>query len=162
MEFDAADLVVYYNQMNSADSPYVLDSSLGHLASRFSKAVLKRIADALQHGDYNVTSEQWSVLVHVWTSEGQTQRMLGSKLIKDKTNIARLVSSLESLGYILRSPGAVDGREKRIFLTDYGKTSMQGMTAIVQSILDETAAEIDDHELEICKNVLRRAYLNLK
>ena len=145
-----------------SDSPYVLEHSLGHLATRFSKAVLRRIADALRQGGYPVTSEQWTVLVHVWAVEGQTQRALGEKLLKEKTNVARLVSSLEGLGYLTRGPGESDGREKRIFLTEQGRTAMQGMTGVVQAILDASAAGIDARELETCKRVLRLASLNLK
>jgi len=148
--------------MNQTDSPYVLENSIGHLATRFSKAILGRLAEALRQGGHPVTSEQWSVLVHVWTREGQTQRMLGEKLFKDKTNIARLVSSLESLGYVSRAPGSSDGREKIIFLTSRGRAAMQGMTCLVQSILDEAAAGIDAQELDTCKRVLRLAYRNVK
>lgn len=148
--------------MSVPQAPYVLEESLGHLASRFSKRVLGRIAQALGQGGYPVTSEQWSLLVHVWSERGQTQGQLAKRLLKDKTNLARLAGSLEELGYIRRVQGEADGREKRLFLTERGELAMDGMTAIVGDVLADCLAGVSPADLEACKRVLRAAHGNLK
>lgn len=147
--------------MYASTSHYLLKDSLGHLATQFSKAALKRINHELQAGGYPITSEQWTALVHIWNQNGMTQQELGERIFKDKTNIARLAASLERQGYIRRQPGQTDRREKILQLTELGCEAMPGIAALVQGVLDEACAGIDGHELSLCKRVLQRARANL-
>lgn len=147
--------------MHPSTSHYLLKDSLGHLATQFSKATLRRINQDLQAGGYPITSEQWTALVHIWNQGGLTQQELGERLMKDKTNIARLAASLERLGYITRQPGQTDRREKTLRLTQLGQQAMPGIAALVQRVLTDAYAGIDEHELALCRRVLARARQNL-
>ena len=147
--------------MHPSTSHYLLKDSLGHLATQFSKATLRRINQDLQAGGYPITSEQWTALVHIWNQGGLTQQELGERLMKDKTNIARLAASLERLGYITRQPGQTDRREKTLRLTQLGQQAMPGIAALVQRVLADAYAGIDEHELALCRRVLVRARQNL-
>lgn len=147
--------------MHPSTSHYLLKDSLGHLATQFSKATLRRINQDLQAGGYPITSEQWTALVHIWNQGGLTQQELGERLLKDKTNIARLAASLERLGYIARQPGQTDRREKTLRLTQLGQQAMPGIAALVQRVLTDAYAGIDEHELALCRRVLARARQNL-
>jgi len=147
--------------MHPSSSHYLLKDSLGHLATQFSKAVLKRINQDLQVAGHPVTSEQWTALVHIWNQGGLTQQELGERLFKDKTNIARLSASLERQGYIRRETGKVDRREKTLRLTELGQAAMPGIAALVQHVLSNAYAGIDEHELALCRRVLERARQNL-
>lgn len=147
--------------MHPSTSHYLLKDSLGHLATQFSKATLRRINQDLQAGGYPITSEQWTALVHIWNQGGLTQQELGERLLKDKTNIARLAASLERLGYIQRQPGQADRREKTLRLTQLGQEAMPGIAALVQRVLADAYTGIDEHELALCRRVLARARQNL-
>jgi len=147
--------------MHPSTSHYLLKDSLGHLATQFSKATLKRINQDLQAGGYPITSEQWTALVHIWNQGGLTQQELGERLLKDKTNIARLAASLERLDYITRQPGQTDRRERTLRLTQLGQQAMPGIAALVQRVLADAYAGIDEHELALCRRVLARARQNL-
>ena len=141
---------------------YSLDDSLGHLASNASRAVLKRINQELARGGFPITSEQFSVIVHVWDKNGRPQYLLAERLFKDKTTMTRLVAGLESLGLIQRHPGHKDGREKNVFLTDEGKKMMSQVGDLVLEILENAQKGIDKHDLKVCKDVLRRFHKNLQ
>jgi len=147
--------------MNATTSHYLLKDSLGHLATQFSKAVLRRINQDLQVGGYPITGEQWTALVHIWNQGGLTQQELGERLFKDKTNITRLLASLERQGYIRREPGQTDRREKTLSLTPLGQEAMPGIAALVQRVLKDACAGIDEHELSLCRRVLLGARQNL-
>lgn len=147
--------------MHPSTSHYLLKDSLGHLATQFSKAALKRINQDLQAAGHPITSEQWTALVHIWNQGGLTQQELGERLLKDKTNIARLAASLERLGYIHRQPGQTDRREKTLRLTQLGQEAMPGIASLVQRMLADAYAGIDEHELALCRRVLARARQNL-
>jgi len=147
--------------MHDATHPYQLKDSLGHLATQFSKAVLRRINQVLQQDGHAITGEQWTALVQIWNAEGQTQQQLGERLLKDKTTVARLLSSLEAAGYIERRPGAADRREKTIHLAASGRAAMPRVVALVQEVLNEAGKGIAPDDMETCRRVLLRARLNL-
>jgi DNA-binding MarR family transcriptional regulator len=147
--------------MDSKKSKYMLDESLGHLASNASRVVLKRINHELARRGFPVTSEQFSVIVHVWDRDGQPQYMLTEKLFKDKTTMARLVASLEALGLVDRMPGERDAREKKVFLTKKGRDMMPKIVRVITEILDDGQEGISPEDLKVCKDVLRRFHKNL-
>lgn len=144
-----------------AMTEYKLDKSLGHLASRFSRMVLRRFNAVLQQNAMPITSEQYSLLVQLWDSNGLPQGMLAEKTAKDKTTMARLAAGLEERGLIVRLPSPSDARERLLYLTDRGKELMDRATALARGILEEAQRGIDAAELESCRDVLRRACANL-
>jgi len=101
------------------------------------------------------------VLVHVCSHNGQSQQVLAEKLFKDKTTIARLVASVESLGLVGRKGGRRDNREKIVFLTERGKQVTNRVTALVQRLLTEAGRGISEEDMKVCKDVLRRAHKNI-
>jgi DNA-binding MarR family transcriptional regulator len=146
------------------DSPTnnVLEKSLGHLTARFTRVMLRRINAALvQHG-FPLTSDQYSFLVQLWDRNGLPQGVLADKIAKEKTTMARLAAGLEAQGLIARLPSPGDARERLVFLTDKGKKMMDEATGLVREILSEAQEGIDEAELEVCRDVLRRAFINLQ
>ncbi len=147
--------------MRKKPSKYSLDESLGYLTSNASRAVLKRINQELLRKNFPVTSDQFLVLVHLWDQGAQPQYALVEKLFKDKTQVARLVASLESLGLVTRLTGARDARQRIVFLTKKGSEMMAEIATLVQDILALAQRGIEESDLIICKKVLRRFHANL-
>ncbi len=140
---------------------YKLDKSLGHLASRFSRLVLRRFNAVLVQNGVPITSEQYSLLVQLWECNGLAQGMLAGKTAKDKTTMARLAAGLEERGLIVRLPSPNDARERLLYLTDWGKEVMDRATRLARGILEEAQQGIGAGDLEVCRDVLRRACGNL-
>jgi len=147
--------------MRKTKKRYSFEESLGHLTSQASRMILKRINQELQRQGYPITSDQFSTLVHVWNQNGQPQYALVERLNKDKTTIARVFAGLESLGLIVRMPGANDAREKNVFLTEAGSKMMNEVTQLVQELLERATVGLEEPDIEVCKSVLRRFYANL-
>ena len=147
--------------MKPSDNGYRLDKSLGHLSARFSRVLLRRINAGLLQREIPITAEQYSFLVQLWEQKGLPQGVLAEKSAKDKTTMARLAAGLETRGLIVRLPSPGDARERLLHLSDNGKQLMDRATSLVQEILREAQQGIDESQLEICRDVLRRACLNL-
>ncbi|WP_460596160.1 MarR family winged helix-turn-helix transcriptional regulator [Geomonas sp. Red276] len=156
-----SNLVVYSNYMKTADHRYHLHTSLGHLASRFSRAVVRRLNCELVRHQLPITPEQYLLLGQLWDSNGLPQGALAEKTAKDKTTMARLAAGLEERGLIVRLPSPGDARERLLYLTDAGKDLMDQATALAKGIVEEAQQGISEEELELCRDVLRRAYANL-
>jgi DNA-binding MarR family transcriptional regulator len=148
--------------MKRPPTTYSLDKSLGHLASRFSRVILRRVNAALSEHGLPITADQYSFLVQLWEQNGLPQGVLADKTAKDKTTMARLAAGLESRGLIVRLPSADDARERLVFLTDRGKELMDKATVLARGILAEAQQGIGAAQLEQCLDVLRRACANLQ
>lgn len=148
--------------MTRSPTGYSLEKSLGHLATRFSRLILRRISAAFARHDFPITSDQYAFLVQLWARDGLPQGVLAEKTARDKTTMARLAAGLEELGLIVRQPGPADARERLIFLSERGKTLMDEATGLVREILVEAQRGIAEEELAVCRDVLRRACLNLQ
>lgn len=70
---------------------------------------------------YNLAPEQNLIMMLLWEQEGLTQNQLVDYLNKDKTNIARMASSLEKKGFIRRVHCTNDRRSVRLYLTEAGQ-----------------------------------------
>lgn len=147
--------------MKKQAQKYSLDDSLGNLATRLSRAILKQLNLELQRKGYKMTSEQWTLLVLIWNQSGQSQQALADALYKDKTTMARLTASVESLGLIARRTGEKDGREKAVHLTAKGKKIMDSVTSLAQGVLNIAGRGISESDMVICKDVLRRVHKNI-
>lgn len=140
---------------------YSLDDSLGNLATLYSRAALRRLAQEFPKQGVSITAEQWLVLVQIWHENGLPQCTIAEKLSKDRAAFTRLVHELELRGFAVRVPGPTDGREKLLWLTEEGKRVMEQATLCAQGVLEQAQQGISDEELKVCKSVLRRARGNL-
>jgi len=141
---------------------YAIDKSLGHLATRFSRVLLRQIDAAFAQNGLPITAQQYSFLIQLWNRNGLPQGVLAEKTARDKTTMARLAAGLESAGLIVRLPSPADSRERLVFLTDQGKELMDRATMLTRGFVAKAQEGINDEHLEICRDVLRQAFLNLQ
>ena len=73
----------------------LIDSSIGYLVGRTSRAIVKRLTKKFQDFGYDISYEQWSILIHLYRKDGRTQQDLARTAVKDKAAITRLINGLE-------------------------------------------------------------------
>lgn len=89
--------------------------------------LLKELFLLLDDGDRRLLSQfdlsvsRYYILVHLGDRPGISSRRLSDLMICDKSNITRLVKSLEADGLVRKVPHESDGRMYRLFLTDSGE-----------------------------------------
>ncbi|MFF2481717.1 MarR family winged helix-turn-helix transcriptional regulator [Paenibacillus sp. NPDC058071] len=69
---------------------------------------------------FEITIDQWEILVVLWEKEGITQKELAERLHKDPTNVARMLFKLEKKSFIYRVVHETDRRSLRVYLTPKG------------------------------------------
>jgi DNA-binding MarR family transcriptional regulator len=148
--------------MSKHPTPYSFETSLGRLATRFSRVILRRLNADLATRGLGITAEHYSLLVQLWENNGLSQGALAEKSAKDKTTMARLAAVLESRGLIERRPSPNDGRERLLFLSATGRDVMDRATELARELLDVAQRGISAEELDLCRDVLRRACANLQ
>jgi DNA-binding MarR family transcriptional regulator len=143
------------------DVPYQLQDSLGYLVHRVSLAMAGRLNRNFAAAGFDVTAEQWKVLVRLWDAEGATHGELSERIGKNKASVTRLVDGLERRGLVKRAAGRTDRRCKRVLLTAAGRSLREGLMAEVHRTLAEASTGIRPEHLAACKDVLRHVLDNL-
>lgn len=132
------------------------------ITGQASTAIARRLQKKFNHATLNLTIEQWSVLYHLWKTDGISQQDLCNATFRDKPSITRLVDNLERLELVKRVPSEKDRRVNHIFLTEYGRSLRDKSMSIAEETLNEALVGVPADKIEICKHVLQIVYNNLK
>ncbi len=138
----------------------VIDTSIAYLVGRTSRAIIKRLTKKFADAGFDVSYEQWSILVHLYRKDGQTQQELSNVSVKDKAAITRLLNVLEKKNIVLRVPDRFDKRSKLVYLTHKAKSFRDDLIAMVMEMLVEAEQGISHEEMEQCKSTLNKIFTN--
>ena len=139
-----------------------IEDPLGKLVNLSGRLLASRLQQNFRLSGYDITAEQWRMLICLWIEDGQTQQQLSEKTGKDKSSITRLITNLEKRNILVRIPNHADGRSKLIYLTRKGIDYQEALAPIVQNTLKEAQENIPDEETDLCKSVLKKIIQNLR
>lgn len=142
--------------------PYILEKSIGYAMGRATRALGSLVNHNFAAAGYDVTCEQWSVLVHLVKKNGQSQQDLASFTCKDKTSITRLIDNMENHNLVVRIPDKDDKRQKLIYLSKKGRDLYDKLIVIIEQTLQTARRNINLKDIETCKKVLHQIYENSK
>ncbi|MBU8850315.1 MAG: MarR family transcriptional regulator [Desulfobacterales bacterium] len=138
----------------------IIDSSIAYLVGRTSRSIIKRLTKKFSDAGFDVSYEQWSILVHLYRKDGQTQQELANIAVKDKAAITRLLNVLEKKNIVLRIPDRNDKRSKLVYLTNKAKDFKPDLIAVVEELLEEAEQGISLEEMAQCKTTLNKIFSN--
>ncbi|HEY2494505.1 MAG TPA: MarR family transcriptional regulator [Paenibacillus sp.] len=111
---------------------------------------------------FDITVDQWEILVILWEKEGITQKELAERLFKDQTNIARMLFKLEKKGFIYRVTHETDRRSLRLYLTSKGQEIKDEILVPSLEAYRKTIDGLTDEEVETFRRTLFKMYDNVK
>ncbi|MCA5006853.1 MarR family winged helix-turn-helix transcriptional regulator [Sphingobacterium bovistauri] len=145
-----------------SDVSILSDEFYSFLTGKVSTAISRRLQRNLKCGKLNITSEQWTILYHLWLEEGLTQQELANLTFRDKPSITRLINNLEKLSLVIRVNDKHDRRSNLIYLTKEGrKLKDEGMKQSAITI-NEAVAGLGLEELRVAQQVLDKVFQNIK
>ena len=139
------------------DYSKIIDQSIGYLVGRLSRAIIKRLSKKFQDAGIDVSYEQWSILVHLYRQDGQTQQALARIAVKDKAAITRLLNGLEKKNIVLRIPDRNDKRSNLVYLTNKAKELKPHLVGFVKEMLEEAEQGI---EMIRCRTTINNIFTN--
>jgi DNA-binding MarR family transcriptional regulator len=89
--------------------------------------LIKELFLILDDGDrqlfsqFDLTATRYYALIHINEEPGISLSQLSDRLLCDKSNITRIIKSMESEGLVCRRPHERDGRALRLYLTERGR-----------------------------------------
>lgn len=98
------------------------ENSIGPWIGKTTKIVDYYMQEMLIENDLDLSKEQFIVLKKLHDKDGLNQNELAFLTFRDKSSLARLLSKMETKGYIKRKKNKDDKRINLVFLTAKGKT----------------------------------------
>ena len=113
---------------------FKFDDSIGFLVNRAAIRLKNELGQAFKSNGFNITPEQWAVLNCLWKEDGQTQTEIAERILKDRTNLTRMLDVMEREKLVERRPHEKDRRSYRIYLTMKGRTLKEKLIPIAVEI----------------------------
>jgi DNA-binding MarR family transcriptional regulator len=132
------------------------------VTGKASTAIARRLQKKFNNASLNITIEQWSVLYHLWKQDGISQQELCNATFRDKPSITRLVDNLEKLDLVKRVASESDRRINKIFVTKHSMRLQEQTMELAEETLNEALESVPADKVDVCKEVLKVVYDNLK
>jgi DNA-binding MarR family transcriptional regulator len=140
---------------------YHIKDSLGFIIYRTALALKSALQRSFKGRGYQITTEQWGIIRHLWEEEGLSQREIGEKAGKDRPNITRMLDSLEKKRIIFRQPDPRDRRKYCIYLTKEGRQLHERLFPLVQNQRERVTQNLSPEEVDFLKNTLTKICQNI-
>ncbi len=111
---------------------------------------------AFKKNNLDLTKEEWSVLKRLNINDGQRMNDMAFITHRDKVSMMRVVNSMVKKNYIFRRTDEVDKRVNRIFLTAYGKETIQKVLPIMYELIPEVQDSLTIEEREVLIHALKK------
>lgn len=108
-----------------------------------------------------LTRSQWSVLVHLFRTDGIQQKELAELLDITAITLTGLLDRLERDGWVERRADPVDRRAKRVYLTEKVAPVMKELRGLGRDVRKVALAGLSDSEQQTLMNLLLKVRSNL-
>lgn len=139
---------------------YIFDEALGWIVYKARLLMKNKLQKTLK--DYDITTEQWSILSGLYTKEGYNQKDLAKRCLKDRAALTRILDILERKELIKRENSSNDRREFLVYMTDKGLNLYEEVLPMVIKINQENVSVFSESEFQQLKDLLNKLILNLE
>jgi DNA-binding MarR family transcriptional regulator len=141
------------------DKKYSIEKSPGFIIYRTALAMRSALQRALKQAEFDITPEQYGILVLLREEQGLSQKEIGDVLFKDKPNISRMLDALERKRLILRRSS--DRRSFAIFLTEEGQMLADAIVPLQKQLEEKALSGLLARELEALESTITKIYRNI-
>ena len=111
---------------------------------------------------YDLRPEQFTVLYALKENNGMYLRQLADITYKDRPNMTRIVTILETNGYVTSELGAEGRQVKKVYITDKGRKVCEELLPTILQIWSDTVEGIDAGEIDSFLNTLNKMEENIR
>ena len=140
---------------------FKFDDSVGFFVNLAAIRLKNKLWQGFKGGGFDITPEQWAVLNCLWEKDGQTQTEIADRIIKDKTNLTRMLDVMEREGLVERRAHEKDRRSYRIYLTKKGKGLKAKLVPIAEKINEGSVRGLTAKERATLKRLVNVVNDNL-
>ena len=105
---------------------------------------------------YDITIDNFAVLFRLWQQDNLTQQQLCELTCKNKSNLTRILDTMEKKDMVKRSQNQADRRSFIISMTDYSRSLQAPIIKIALGYSNRIFNELDEKEIETLKAILSK------
>ncbi|OCA96360.1 MarR family winged helix-turn-helix transcriptional regulator [Clostridium beijerinckii] len=135
------------------------DQDIGMLTNKVSKKLTSYLNNKLEK--FNITTEQWTVLLKLSKQNKISQKLLAEVSGKDQSTLARILDILERKAFIERHPSKEDRRSFEIHITDSGLNLVGEVSPFLEDLFNKLLKDISPEKLEVYNAVLLKIDKNI-
>jgi DNA-binding MarR family transcriptional regulator len=139
----------------------VLENALAFWVNRFYQGARREMYRAFHAEGFELTPEQWSILVRLWERDGRSQSDLCEATTRDAPTMSRILDAMARSGLVSRAVDPEDGRGRLVVLTPKGRAAKKTLVPIVRELVARIEEGVPQRDLEITRKTLRRLVENL-
>jgi MarR family transcriptional regulator, organic hydroperoxide resistance regulator len=138
-----------------------LHETLAFVVNSTGRTLNNKLSRAFAKAGFDITVEQWEILVVLWKRDGQCQHELATFCSKDRPSVTRILDNMEKRELVTRTSSKEDRRNKHINLTAKGKELHDPLMKIANHFGKSFVKGIDEKEIEAAKALLKKIQANL-
>jgi DNA-binding MarR family transcriptional regulator len=115
----------------------------------------------LKEEGYDITIDQWVILLRIHEEDQQTQVELATAVNKDTASVTRILDLLHGKKLVRRIPNQNDKRKSSLVLTSKGKVYVKEAENVVVAIREEGLKDISASDIETTNRVLKQMAINM-
>jgi len=127
------------------------DKDIGMLTNKINKKLIHYLNSKLVK--FNITTEQWAVLVNLSKRNKISQKLLSEISTKDQSTITRIIDILVRKKFIERHQSKEDRRSIVIHITESGLSTCEKVAPFLEEIFNDVLKGISDEKLKIFNEV---------
>lgn len=118
------------------------------------RLVVKKFKQLIESLDLELTFDQFMVLMPIWKQDGISQQQIVEGCGKDKTSVTRIITTLENKNYVLRIKDLNDARLNHIYLTKFGKQTVEKVIPVMRQTRNYIKKDINENDYNIARSVI--------
>src|SRR5215212_7785101 len=112
-------------------------------------------------GEIGIYAGQEVVLWELSRQEGLCQSYLVERMCVQPPTVSKMLDRMELAGLVRRSPDAEDSRISRVYLTEQGRSNLQGVREIWIGLEQRMTENLTPEERMLLRRLLLQIYENL-
>lgn len=135
------------------------DKNIGNFTSLVNKKMVYFLNSQL--GVFDITAEQWQVLLTLSKQNGISQKILSQAVNKDQPTLTRMLDILERKALVERHASKEDRRSFSIYITEKGLDLTDKLIPYIEDIFKKILNGISENDLKIYLDVLTKIDNNI-
>ncbi|OOM81296.1 MarR family transcriptional regulator [Clostridium sp. BL-8] len=135
------------------------DKDVGTLTNLVNKKMVYFLNSQLS--SFDITAEQWQVLLKLSKQNKINQKILAQLVNKDQPTLTRMLDILERKSLVERHSSKDDRRSFSIHITDKGFALTEKLTPYIEEIFAKILTNISEKELNVYTDVLLKINNNI-
>jgi DNA-binding MarR family transcriptional regulator len=137
-----------------------IEESIGYWLSLLSRAHRNQFQHKLS--ELRLYTGQDSLLMQLWTRDGQTQSELAARLQIQPATLTRMINRMAQAGLLTRKPDPDDGRVSRVYLTKAGEKLRSPLESAWQQVEEQTFSKLTLEERLLLRRLLMQIHEDLQ